>query len=336
MLDRQRLATPEIRRRSGLRERPPRPRLLPRLALVLAGFLLAGAAGAGAYFLPVLTTTVSAVGTGQIGSVAGIAAGGDQPFTVLLLGSDDDAKFPADAVLTQSMIVVRVNPATKQVTMLSIPRDLWVTIPGRKGKAKIDTAYQLGGARLAIETVETNFHIKIDDYVWVGLKGLIHLIDRMGGVDVNITNPVMDDFYPSDIDVKNPYGYYRLAILPGAVHLDGAHALQYVRSRHGDLRGDFARSERQQQVLLALKGESKQVSLSDLPDLASAFNGELKTSIGLDRVRGMMAVAGRLGTSGIQQVVLLPPYTNPQMVGDQDVVIPNWPLILPLVHQSFP
>ena len=335
MLDRQKLERnqPEIRRRR--RSLNGRPRLLPRVALILAGFLVAGVIGAGAYFLPVLTTTVNAVGAGQIGTV-GYLAGSDQPFTVLLLGSDDDAKFPADAVLTQSMILVRVNPGTKQVTMLSIPRDLWVTIPGRKGKAKIDTAYEYGGAKLAAETVETNFHIKVDDYVWVGLKGLIHLIDRMGGVDVNITNPVMDDFYPSDIDVKNPYGYYRLALLPGAVHLDGAHALQYVRSRHGDLRGDFARSERQQQVLLALKAESKQVSLSDLPDLASAFNGELKSSIGLDRVRAMMGLVSRFGTSGIQQVVLLPPYTTPQMVGDQDVIVPNWTLILPLVHQSFP
>ena len=299
------------------------------------GFLVAGLLGAGAYFLPVLTTTVNAVGAGSLSNVSALA-GSEQPFTVLLLGSDDDAKFPADAVLTQSMILLRVNPASKQATMLSIPRDLWVTIPGKRGRAKVDIAYQLGGPKLAIETVESNFHVKIDDYVWIGLKGLIHLIDRMGGVDISITNPVMDDFYPSDIDVKNPYGYYRLALLPGAVHLDGARALQYVRSRHGDLRGDFARSERQQQVLLALKAESKQVNVADLPDLASAFTGELKTSIGLDRVRALMAVISHFGTGGIQQVVLLPPYTAPQQVGDQDVVMPNWPLILPLVHQSFP
>lgn len=322
----------EIRRRSSL---GPRPRLLPRIALVLAGFLLSGLLGAGAYFLPVLTTTVNAVGAGSLSNVTALASS-DQPFTVLLLGSDDDAKFPADAVLTQSMILLRVNPSTKQATMLSIPRDLWVTIPGKRGRAKIDTAYEFGGPKLAIETVESNFHVKIDDYVWIGLKGLIHLIDRMGGVDVSITNPVMDDFYPSDIDVKNPYGYYRLALLPGAVHLDGARALQYVRSRHGDLRGDFARSERQQQVLLALKAESKQVNLADLPDLAAAFSGELKTSIGLERVRALMGVAGHFGPGSIQQVVLMAPYTNPQLVGDQDVVMPNWPLILPLVHQSFP
>ncbi len=79
-----------------------------------------------------------------------------------------------------------------------------------------------------------------------------------------MTNPVMDDFYPfSDLSAGGyPYAYYRVAVLPGAAHLDGVHALQYVRSRHGDLRGDFARSERQQQVLLAIKAQASHLNAS--------------------------------------------------------------------------
>jgi LCP family protein required for cell wall assembly len=258
-----------------------------------------------------------------------------EPFTVLLLGSDDDAKFPPDRVNTQSMILIRVDPGTKQATVLSIPRDLWVPIPGQ-GMGKISTAYQTGGAYGATAAVESNFKVHIDDYVWIGLEGLVRLIDQIGGVDLLVTNPVMDDFYPSDISTTDPYGYYRVAVLPGAVHLDGVHALQYVRSRHGDLRGDFARSERQQQLLMAIKGRAAQLNAADLPGMASAMRGELKTTIGLARLRLLLSIAGKFDGSNIHRVLLLPPYTSDGFVDGQDVIVPNWGQILPLVHQSFP
>ena len=283
--------------------------------------------GAGAYFLPVFQVAATSA---TISDPLPTAA---QPFTVLLLGSDDDAKFAADRYNTQSMILLRVDPNAKQATMLSIPRDLWVSIPGH-GKGKISTAFQLGGSALAIKAVESNFKIHIDDYVWIGLTGIVNLIDRIGGVDLVVTNPVMDDFYPADIKSKDPYAYHRVAVLPGAVHLDGVHALQYVRSRHGDLRGDFGRSERQQQVLLAIKGAH--LNAADLPFLASAFNGEIKTSIGLDRMRQLLLVAGQLGGNGVDRVLLVPPYTSEAVISGQDAVIPNWNLILPLAHKTFP
>jgi LCP family protein required for cell wall assembly len=258
------------------------------------------------------------------------------PFTVLLLGSDDDSKFPVDRLNTQSMILVRVDPGSRQATMLSIPRDLWVPIPNQ-GYGKISWAYQLGGAPGAVAAVESNFKVHIDDYVWIGLNGLVKLVDKLGGVNVVVTNPVMDDFYPSDLAAGgDPYGYYRVAVLPGAVHLDGVHALQYVRSRHGDLRGDFARSERQQQVLLGIKAETSRLNVADLPALAGAFNGEVKTSMGLGRIRQLMGMAGDFDGPGINRIVLVPPYTSEGYVGGQSVVLPDWSTIRPLVHQSFP
>ncbi len=310
---------------------------MPRVLVVSAGFLLAGLLGLGAYFLPVLQAASSTTG---IGAVSGAnldplhPTGG--PFTVLLLGSDDDAKFAPDRLNTQSMILVRIDPAAKEASMLSIPRDLWVPIPGQ-GMGKISTAYQLGGPPAAIAAVESNFKVHIDDYAWIGLNGLVKLINQLGGVDVVVTNPVLDDFYPSDLGSGSyPYDYYRVAVLPGAVHLDGVHALQYVRSRHGDLRGDFARSERQQQVLLAIKAQASHLNVADLPALADAFKGEIKTSLGLTRIRQLMAVANDFDAAGIHRVVLVPPYTSEGVIAGQDVVIPNWDQILPLTHQSFP
>lgn len=308
----------------------------PRVLIVVAGFLIAGLAGLGAYLLPLFQTAAnSTVNAGALPNLNPVTAP-SEPFTVLLLGSDDDSKFPRDRLNTQSMILVRVDPTTKQATMLSIPRDLWVPIQGQ-GYGKISTAYQEGGAETAVSAVESNFKVHVDDYVWIGLNGLVKLIDQLGGVDVQVTNPVMDDYYPADLNsADNPYDYYRVAVLPGSAHLDGVHALQYVRSRHGDQRGDFARSERQQQVLLAIKAEASHLNLADLPSLAGAFNGEIKTSIGLDRLRQLLAIANHFDGSNVHRVLLVPPYTSEGFAAGQDVVFPDWKQILPLVHQNFP
>jgi LCP family protein required for cell wall assembly len=309
---------------------------LPRTSRIIAGFALAGLIGLSAYFLPVLQSSSNALQPSNGSALLNPISGPTQPFTVLLLGSDDDSKFVQDQYNTQSMILVRVDPSTRSATMLSIPRDLWVPIAGQGYTGKISTAYQKGGVNSAIATVQSNFRVHIDDYVWIGLKGLIKLIDSMGGVNLIVTNPVLDDFYPADINTNSPYGYYRVALLPGPVHLDGVHALQYVRSRHGDLRGDFARSERQQQLLLAMKAQATHLSLSDLPDLATAMNGEVKTSISIDRMRAMFSVLGQYTGSNVHSVLLGPPYTSEGWAYGQSVVFPDWGQILPLVHQYFP
>jgi polyisoprenyl-teichoic acid--peptidoglycan teichoic acid transferase len=307
-----------------------------RALIVVLGFVLAGIGGLGAYFLPVFQTAASSTTISDGLPNLNPIDPPTQPFTVLLLGSDDDSKFIPDRLNTQSMILLRVDPSTKQATMLSIPRDLWVPIPNH-GMGKISWGYQYGGAQGAVKVVESNFKVHVDDYVWIGLNGLVKLIDMLGGVNLQVTNPVMDDYYPSDLDSDtSPYGYHRVAVLPGATHMDGVQALQYVRSRHGDLRGDFARSERQQQLLLALKATASHLNLADLPTLASAFNGEIKTSIGLDRLRSMASIANDFDGPNIHRVVLVPPYTSEGFAGDQSVVFPDWTRIRPLVRQSFP
>src|SRR5438067_10995696 len=164
---------------------------LQTASIFVTGIVLSAAMGGLVFFLPALATATSISGQAvAIPSPAAVAAraatpapsvGG--PFTVLLLGSDNDEKFDPNVVLTQSMILVRVDPAAKQVTMLSIPRDLWVPLSAG-GTAKIDAAYAYGGAAAAIATVERNFHVHIDEFAWVGLEGLIMLIDWLGGVDV--------------------------------------------------------------------------------------------------------------------------------------------------------
>jgi LCP family protein required for cell wall assembly len=331
----------------GHRARASRGRLSPyrTLTIALLAIALSAAAGGFAYFIPAAVTAFNA--TAQVVNVPSPSAAGllfspspspsaasEGAFTVLLLGSDDDSKFFADHVLTQSMILVRVVPATKEVTMLSIPRDLYAHL-STGGFGKIDGAYSYGGAGAAIATVQQDFNVHVDDYIWVGLLGLIKVIDAIGGVDVVTTNPVLDDYYPADVYGGDPYGYQRVAVLAGPQHLDGLRAMEYVRSRHGDLQSDFGRSKRQQQVLMAIRQKAKQLAPEDIPALAAAIGGELKTSIGLDRVARMVPLAASFDNpDSIRQIVLVPPYTHGGGPGGS--VTPNWNLILPLVHQYFP
>ena len=308
---------------------------------------MAAAAGGLSYFLPAAYTAFQATGqtidfpspspssllfSPSPSANASPAAVG--AFTVLLLGSDDDSKFQGGNLLTQSMILVRIVPSTKSVTMLSIPRDLWAPLASG-GTGKMDWAYSYGGARGAIATVQADFGVHINDYIWIGLAGLIRVIDAIGGIDVVTSNPVLDDYYPQDINTDHPYGYSRVAVLPGPQHLNGAQALQYERSRHNDLQSDFGRSRRQQQVLLAIREKSHQLSPEDISPLAQALSGEVTTSISLTRVPTLVALAsGFDNPDAIHQIVLASPYTHG---GAPDGSLwPNWGAILPLVHQYFP
>jgi len=307
---------------------------------------LSSAAGGFAYFLPAVQEAFDA--TSQVVIVPSptpspsISTGTTTPtpvrppgaFTVLLLGSDNDSKFSGDHVLTQSMIVVRFNPSTKKVVMMSIPRDLWVPL-STGGIGKIDGAYSYGGPGAAIATVENNFGIHIDDYIWIGLVGLVHVIDAIGGIDVVTSHPVLDDFYPRDIGGGSPYEYQRVAVMAGPQHMSGTQALQYVRSRHNDLQSDFGRSERQQQVLLALRAKAAGISSEHLPGLAASLKGQIKTSMGLSRIATLLPIVGILDLKNIQQLVLLSPYTHGCGCA-QGYVVPVWGAILPLVQQYFP
>ena len=333
----------------GRRARASRRRLNPFRTLVISALavVLAAVSGSLAYFLPAALTAFQASGqsfdasapspASLLFSPSPSAVANSSPtgaFTVLLLGSDDDSKFQGDHVLTQSMILVRVDPASKSVTMLSIPRDLWAPLASG-GSGKMDWAYSYGGARAAIATIEADFGVHINDYIWVGLLGLIRVIDAIGGVDVVTSNPVLDDYYPLDINTRSLYGYSRIAVLAGPQHLDGTSALQYVRSRHNDLQSDIGRSRRQQQVLLAIRQKSKQLSPEDIPTLAQAIGGEIKTSISLDRVANLLPLASSFDNPNhIHQIVLASPYTHG---GAPDGSLwPDWGAILPLVHQYFP
>ncbi len=257
-----------------------------------------------------------------------------QRVNILLLGSDNDQKFAQDAVLSQTMIVVSIDPAKRQVTLLSLPRDLWVAIPGH-ARAKIDLAYAEGGAPLARATVERAFRIPIHYYAWIGLNGLVKVVDRLGGVDVDVLHPVLDDNYPNDFS-NSGYGTERVYLAAGPQHLDGRHTLQYVRSRHGDLLSDFGRSVRQQQVLLAMQQRTAGMDLvTALPSFARDLNGRVKTDLDLVRLTQLMLFMRGLRAGDVRQAFITPFVRDAVSPDGQQILTADWPAVNAYLRQLF-
>jgi LCP family protein required for cell wall assembly len=259
---------------------------------------------------------------------------------ILLLGSDTDQKFQGQYI-AQTDIIVTIDPGTHTVGMLSIPRDFYIPVPGY-GLHKLDEAYGLGGVGLSRRTIEQDFGIPINYYAWVGLDGFIKVINEVGGVDVDVLHPVVDDNYPDDVgaNANNPYALKRLYLSPGPQHLDGPAALEYVRSRHADLVGDFGRSARQQQVLGALKTRLSNPSVfGHLSAIANDLQGYLKTDMQLSDVLKLMYFARSLDLNKISRLILGPPYSSSGIApagtpdAGSDVVFPNCAKLVPAIAQ---
>jgi len=348
---------------NGRENKRKKTRRFPIWARVAVGFLtfLFIAVSAGAYYYyvyfskPLSDITGQTVkrlpgdenpNAGRSSSNSGILSGGR--FNILLLGSDDDYKSKVinGGILAQTDIVVSVDPVSKTVSMFSIPRDSWVNVPGF-GMHKLDQAYLLGGggatgAALSMATIHQDFGIYISHYAWVGLSGFVSVINTVGGIDINVLHPITDDAYPDDTGkgATDPYAYKRLYIAPGPQHLDGLTALEYVRSRHADLVGDFGRSVRQQQILSQLKYKLDNPSvLSELPQLAQDLDGYVKTDMQLQDVFNLLYFAKSLNQGQIGQYTLGPPYSTTANIntssGVQSVVILDCARVVPFIDKIF-
>ncbi len=174
---------------------------------------------------------------------------------ILLLGMGGEGH--DGALLTDTMMVASIRPSTGAVGLFSIPRDLIVNIPGHEYR-KINFANALGedkkipgsGAVFASQVMEQVIGQPINYFVRVDFSGFSKLIDDIGGIDIAVDQSFTDISYPT-----NNYGYQTIKFTAGKQHMDGETALTFVRSRHGNNGegSDFARSKRQQKVLLAVK-----------------------------------------------------------------------------------
>ena len=163
---------------------------------------------------------------------------------VLLLGIDDGDSEAAksEPKRTDAIVVLSFDPDEHKISMISIPRDTMVRLPGHKGYDKINAAYAYGGVAMAKQTVANLLRIPIHYYALVNWQGFIEVMNIIGGVDL---------YVDKDMHYEDPYANLVIDIKHGYQHLDGKRSGQYVRFRSDEL-GDIGRVQRQQKFLKAL------------------------------------------------------------------------------------
>jgi LCP family protein required for cell wall assembly len=183
------------------------------------------------------------------------------PTNIMLLGSDHRKTNGDEDKRSDTLLLVRLDPKRKTISMISFPRDLYVEIPGH-GESKLNDAYYYGGPELSVKTVKQMTGLDINMVMNVDFDGFRGVVNQLGGVWVDVDRTYFNNTpdQTSDIDLK-----------PGYQLLRGEQALQFSRFRH-DNRGDFNRIARQQQVLAGLKKQVGDSSLAkNVPGLFRVF-----------------------------------------------------------------
>ncbi|MDQ4075577.1 MAG: LCP family protein [Chloroflexota bacterium] len=252
--------------------------------------------------------------------------------SILLMGTDarPDA---GDMSRTDSMMVAFIDLTTPYVVLISIPRDLWVVIPGY-GQARINTAYFLGqlqseGSEVARETVSQLLGIPIAHTMTIDFGGFRRLVDAIGGLDIDVPTAIDDPFYPDD-----SYGTFRLVIPEGMQHMDGERALQYARTRHGG--SDLERARRQQAVLEAIRAKLlTPEQLPHLPNYLLQGASEVHTTLSLPDLFYLARFLSSLERDQVAMHVIEPPLLWDGFTADGQQVLLYDPYSLQQTVQSW-
>jgi len=243
---------------------------------------------------------------------------GTSRVTVLVMGLDFRDWEAGDVPRTDTMILLTLDPLSKKAGMLTIPRDLWVNIPGY-GNYKINQAYFFGalnkipggGPGLAVETVKKTIGVPINYYAQVDFSAFVDFINEIGGITLKV---------PAAIRV-DPLGEHNTVYLePGTQRVSGEVALAYARARYTD-GGDFDRSKRQTQVIMAIFDEITRLNMlptliSRAPVLYSKLSAGVKTNMTLDQVIQLALLAVKLQKTDIKQGVIGANETEPATSAD--------------------
>jgi len=257
----------------------------------------------------------------MIAAVAGVYLMGPGRTNILLIGIDAR---PNEGNLgrTDTMILTTFMPLQPYVGVLSIPRDLWVKVPGY-GENRINTAHffaeaaQAGsGPAAAMDVVRQNFGVNVDYYVRMHFNGFIEIVDALGGVDVTLPTAMS--------------GYSA-----GTYHLDGTKALALVRDR--ETSDDFFRMGRGQMLIEALtKQVLRPTSWPRLPAAFVATSQAVDTNVPVWQWPRLAFAILRVGTSGIDTRIISRDMVTPFITsGGADVLAPNWGAINPVLKEMF-
>jgi LCP family protein required for cell wall assembly len=316
----------------------PKPTLLMK---IIGGVLIVLAVGAAIYTFTFVREIISSTDIFQVGGLSiqpgaesddpeapgGLTEPDDQPATgainvtqididfterinVLIMGLDyRDWEADAGPARSDTMMLLTLDPIAKTASMLSIPRDLWVNIPGY-GQYKINTAHYLGeanrlpggGPELAARTVEEFLGIDIQYWAVIDFTAFVQFVDYIGGVKVEIKEPMRLELIGTQ---KKEH------LKPGIVTLDGFRALSYVRHRKtGD--GDFSRAQRQQEVVLAILGQLQRRDVQRMifanpKGVWDIFSENIHTNVPFDHAFNMGKLALQINRDQIRSYIIAPP-----------------------------
>jgi LCP family protein required for cell wall assembly len=234
----------------------------------------------------------------------------ESPFTILLMGADGrpgETQYRADTI-----ILARVDPAAKEVWMISIPRDTKVHIPGH-GNVKINAANTIGGPPLVIKTVQNLLGVPINHYLEINFKGFQQVVDVMGGVYINVKEPINDwkaaSASPGHRAQKIPKGYQKL---------DGEHALVFVRSRdYPD--ADFTRMKNQQVFFKALAQQSTNIgNVWKLPLVVKQMAKYTQTDMEWPKLISVANSLRGIKSADVQTTTLQGEWISPFVITDEE------------------
>lgn len=235
-----------------------------------------------------------------------------KPYNLLLLGTD--GREGEDSYRTDTILIAHVDPETKHIWIISIPRDTKVTIPGH-GTNKINAAYSYGGAALTIETVKNLTGMDINYYMEVDFAAFKKAVDSLGGVWIDVPVAINDKQADGTADKRAS------KIAKGYQLLDGDHALTFVRARHQFTDQDFSRMKNQQLFLKALADQIAQTqSITKIPGLVSGVAPYITTSMSVtDMIKAAKALMGA-GSSSIYTATLTGTWKSPYIYPDMTVM----------------
>ena len=254
---------------------------------------------------------------------------GTSRFTVVVVGLDRRPEEYGIAYRTDTMMLVSIDPQTNRIGILSLPRDMYVNVPGYSALQRINTALPLGetqrlgyGPALMMQTVQLNLGIPVNDYLAVDFQAFIDLVDALGGVEIETNSVINDPYYP---DMN--YGYDPFYLPAGRHYLDGYDALRFARTRHGD--SDIARARRQQQMMFAVRDRLFDVNMlpamvARAPALWSSWQDNVYTGLTLEQVMQLglfvQAIPAENITTGVIDYQYLQEYTTTSGV---QVLVPD-------------
>lgn len=233
-----------------------------------------------------------------------------------------DRRNPDAGSRTDSIMVVSIDKDNQTVKAVSLMRDMYVPIPGKEDN-RINAAYAFGGPTLAIKTINTNFGLGIRDYVAVDFFGLEKLVNRVGGVKIDVSSAeakVLNDYL---VELNRLNGDSVPNVQAGNRVLNGRQAVAYARIRYVG-HGDYERTDRQREVLNQLFKKVKAQGVAKLPGTVSAMMPYVETNLSNTEILGLAMDAAKFNTDSLQQFRLPVDGTfKSQSIRGMSVLVPN-------------